>query len=92
MTLALNVSSISLIVGNGLTTLGIALFSLFTDTSPFGYLYGFIIIAGTGSGMIYACSTVAAQSACDPKDLGMSLKFAFFRISTYRVSSNNFTM
>ncbi|KAH8550608.1 major facilitator superfamily domain-containing protein, partial [Umbelopsis sp. PMI_123] len=60
-----------LIVGNGLTTLGIALFSLFTDTSPFGYLYGFIIIAGTGSGMIYACSTVAAQSACDPKDLAV---------------------
>ncbi|KAI8584263.1 hypothetical protein K450DRAFT_218946 [Umbelopsis ramanniana AG] len=60
-----------LIVGSALATLGFGLCALFNDTSPFGYLYGFIIIAGAGSGMIYACSSVAAQSACEKKDLAV---------------------
>ncbi|CAO3663034.1 unnamed protein product [Umbelopsis ramanniana] len=60
-----------LIVGSALAALGFGLCALFTDTSPFGYLYGFIIIAGAGSGMIYACSSVAAQSACEKKDLAV---------------------
>lgn len=60
----------SLIAGTALSTLGIGLLSMLNDTMPFGQLYGFIIIAGAGAGMIYACSNVAAQSACEPKDLG----------------------
>lgn len=50
--------------------MGIGLLALFTDTSPFGEMYGFLIIAGAGAGMVYACSTVAAQSSCEKHELG----------------------
>ncbi|GAB5592217.1 hypothetical protein Unana1_07117 [Umbelopsis nana] len=60
-----------LIAGTALSTLGIGLLSMLNDAMPFGQLYGFIIIAGAGAGMIYACSSVAAQSACEPKDLAV---------------------
>jgi MFS family permease len=60
----------SLITGTGLATIGFGLLSLFSDTTSFAQLYGFLIIAGAGAGMIYGCSSVAAQSACEPKELG----------------------
>lgn len=34
-------------------------------------MYGFMIIAGAGAGMVYACSTVAAQSACEKQELAV---------------------
>ncbi|KAJ2959463.1 hypothetical protein NQZ79_g5047 [Umbelopsis isabellina] len=60
-----------IILGTGLSSLGIGLLALFTDTSPFGEMYGFMIIAGAGAGMVYACSTVAAQSACEKQELAV---------------------
>jgi hypothetical protein len=60
----------SINTGAALTSLGIGLLALFTDTAPFGEMYGFLLIAGAGAGMVYACGTVAAQSACEKHELG----------------------
>ncbi|KAM3586092.1 hypothetical protein VKS41_002622 [Umbelopsis sp. WA50703] len=57
--------------GAALTSLGIGLLALFTDTAPFGEMYGFFLIAGAGAGMVYACGTVAAQSACEKHELAV---------------------
>ncbi|KAG2182178.1 hypothetical protein INT43_007105, partial [Umbelopsis isabellina] len=58
-------------IGTSLAALGIGLLALFTSTSPFGEMYGFLIVAGSGAGMVYACSTVAAQSACEKHELAV---------------------
>lgn len=57
---------------------GVGLLALLTDTTPDGMLYGFLIIFGAGSGMVFACANVAIQSACDASDLASVTALGMF--------------
>ncbi|KAG2177758.1 hypothetical protein INT43_003005, partial [Umbelopsis isabellina] len=67
-----------LMCGVALVATGVGLLALLTDTTPDGMLYGFLIIFGAGSGMVFACANVAIQSACDASDLASVTALGMF--------------
>jgi len=68
------------IVGTGLMTVGIGLFSTLTVHTSFLVISGFMLITGFGMGLVLQVLILAVQNGVDYKDLGTATSLAaFFR-------------